>query len=400
MPSVRRAADAQVSATTSRTSEIPQTAPANTIFSGWVLLPMRLFLGVTFIYAGIQKLTDPQFFHKSTPGYIGNQIIGFAHGSPLHNILTSLVLPHALQFGYLIALGEIAIGLGTLFGLLFRPAALCGLLLSLLFFLSASWHVYPYFYGADIVFVFCWLIMLLNGPTATGFLTLDTLIADKLFPAQTTGLTAIARALLVGKPDTQQFLPAQPTTSLNHQRGASLLQRKKESRRMFLSGTMLGVAGTLTVGAIALLFNSFSQQSSEQTNLPTTGTSTSGATATTTPAATSTTPATGATQGGSALAYTSKIAKNSATTFTIPSSGDPGVIIHLQNDQFVAYDATCTHAGCPVDYDPTSQHLICPCHGATFDPAQSAAVLVGPAGTPLTKVAIHIDSATGAITLQ
>ncbi|MBV9230739.1 MAG: DoxX family membrane protein, partial [Chloroflexi bacterium] len=132
----------------------------------WVLLPMRLFLGITFIYAGIQKLADPQFFNPAAHGYIGKQIAAFATGSPLHSMLIQLV-PHAIFFGAVVACGEIAIGLGTLLGLLFRPAAFFGLLINLLFFLSATWHVYPYFYGSDIVFIFCWLTLLIANPAST-----------------------------------------------------------------------------------------------------------------------------------------------------------------------------------------------------------------------------------------
>src|SRR5579883_3351970 len=118
----------------------PEAAPVRPVlpFQGWMLLPMRLFLALTFVYAGVQKLTDPQFFHKATPGYIGNQLIGFAQGSPLHFFLIKVALPHAVLVGWTVALGELAIGLGTLVGLLFRPAAFFGLLLSLLFFLTAS----------------------------------------------------------------------------------------------------------------------------------------------------------------------------------------------------------------------------------------------------------------------
>src|SRR2546421_8742356 len=72
----------------------PDTQRDPHVLAGWVLLPMRLFLGITFVYAGIQKLTDPQFFHRSTPGYIGNQIMAFAHGSPLQYFLTHIALPH------------------------------------------------------------------------------------------------------------------------------------------------------------------------------------------------------------------------------------------------------------------------------------------------------------------
>src|ERR1700751_5756442 len=89
-------------------SQVPQldfpSAMPNTIaqpqpppfFVGWTLLPLRLFLSITFVYAGVQKLTDPQFFHKSTPGYIGNQLIAFAHGSPLHDLIIKTVVPHAV----------------------------------------------------------------------------------------------------------------------------------------------------------------------------------------------------------------------------------------------------------------------------------------------------------------
>jgi thiosulfate dehydrogenase [quinone] large subunit len=31
------------------------------------LFPLRVFLGVTFVYAGIQKLSDPGFLH---PGHL------------------------------------------------------------------------------------------------------------------------------------------------------------------------------------------------------------------------------------------------------------------------------------------------------------------------------------------
>lgn len=372
--------------------------------SGWVFLPLRLFLGITFVYAGIQKLTDPQFFHRSTPGYIGNQIIAFANNSPIRGLLIHVALPHAVFFGFLIAFGEIAIGLGTLVGLLARPAAFFGLLLSLMFFLSASWHVYPYFYGADIVFIFAWLTLLLHGPRYTGLPIADTWLAETLFPADIASdsgtIAAIGRALLIGSPGIALPEPAEPdagpTTSLkppiSGNRYRTVVHRKAQNRRSFLLGALSGGAGVAFLGIGGLLMRKSAQSEG------------SGSIATPiasdpTPLATST-PGTASATGGGVIAQASSLPKNSATTFTIPSTGDPGVVIHLSNDQFVAYDATCTHAGCQVDYDATSQQLICPCHGATYDPAHDATVLAGPTQTPLTKVAVHVDGATGAITLQ
>ena len=373
----------------------------------WVLLPMRLFLGITFLYAGVQKLTDPQFFNPAAAGYIGKQIAGFALSSPLHSLLAAMV-PHAMLFGLLTAYGEIAIGLGTLFGFLFRPATFFGMVLSLLFFLSATWRVYPYFYGADIVFTFCWLTMLLNGPLNTGLPSLDEWFTVNILqnkPVEQQEQLAPLFALLLGTTGTTQLLTetpvqAQPVTQMQsravQQRRQNAAQRARENRRNFINGLLAGggtVLGLFAVGfGVRVLFGGSDT---------TTPISTSGTTTTSGGVASSSTPGSAATTGtgGSSIATVSAVPVNSSTNFTIPSSGDPGILVHLNNGQFVAFDALCTHAGCQVDYDPSSQMLLCPCHGAAFDPSKGAAVVNPPAPTPLASVSIHVDSATGAITL-
>jgi thiosulfate dehydrogenase [quinone] large subunit len=398
-------------ATTRAILNMPGAAAAHvsessTASAGWVMLPLRLFLGGTFVYAGVQKLTDPQFFHQATPGYIGKQIAAFAHGSPLHNVLISLVLPHAVAFGWLIALGEIAIGIGALCGLFFRLAAFCGLLLSFIFFLTASWHVYPYFYGADIVFVFCWLTLLLNGTRYTGLPAVDTRLAKVLAHSgvyDRHSQLAPLLALLLGSTAQDQPSPVavasrERTTSPGYvrPRNTNATRRKKEARRHFLLGAVTGGASIFVLTMISYLLRStilHDSENSQAANVQaaSVGTSTTGS------AQTSTT--TGA-QAATVITHVSAVPQNSSFDFTIPATGDPGILIHLSNDQFVAYDAVCTHAGCQVGYDTISQHLVCPCHGAEFDPAQNAAVLQGPAPTPLTPVMISINSTTGAITLK
>jgi thiosulfate dehydrogenase (quinone) large subunit len=113
-----------------------------------------------------------------------------------------------------------------------------------------------------------------------------------------------------------------------------------------------------------------------------------------------TTPAGSNPRPGGTIAKISDIPANSAFNFTLPSNSDPGILIHLRNGQFVAYDAACTHAGCLVDFDPASGQLICPCHGASFDPAKAATVLTGPAQTPLISVPIKVDQSAGTILLS
>ena len=109
--------------------------------------------------------------------------------------------------------------------------------------------------------------------------------------------------------------------------------------------------------------------------------------------------ATPAPPSGPVVAHVSQLASGRAVSFDDPNTGDPGVVIRLRDGKFVAYDTVCTHAGCTVGYDRSSGYLICPCHGAAFDPANAAAVIAGPADQPLASLPIHVDPASGRITL-
>src|SRR3954453_20156824 len=90
---------------------------------GIALVPLRLFLGATFVYAGIQKLSDPGFLHPGAPTYIGTQLHGFANGTPGGFLLRAFALPQPQVAGVGVALLEIAIGLLVTAGLLTRIAA-------------------------------------------------------------------------------------------------------------------------------------------------------------------------------------------------------------------------------------------------------------------------------------
>jgi len=79
-----------------------------------------------------------------------------------------------------------------------------------------------------------------------------------------------------------------------------------------------------------------------------------------------------------------------AATFTDPQSGRPGILVRLGPSRVVAYDAVCTHAGCTVEFDAASNMLACPCHGAEFDPTHGAAVVAGPAPTPLPAIGVRV----------
>ena len=72
----------------------------------------------------------------------------------------------------------------------------------------------------------------------------------------------------------------------------------------------------------------------------------------------------------------------------------PNVVIpNWTVDNIVAYSKICTHVGCPAAlYEQTTHHILCPCHQSTFDAAQGAKVLFGPATRALPQLPIGVDA--------
>ncbi|MFE0734057.1 DoxX family protein [Streptomyces sp. NPDC058855] len=158
-PAARRGAIARWKATASR----------------YALLPLRIFLGVTFVYAGLDKLTDTSFLADTGTGSIGETMRGVRDSSAVP-ALVDLALHSPSGFGYALALGELAVGIGTLLGLFARVAALGGALISLSLWLTVSWQVTPYYLGNDLAYLMAWLPLLLAGASV---LSLDRLLAAR-----------------------------------------------------------------------------------------------------------------------------------------------------------------------------------------------------------------------------
>nr|WP_229329714.1 DoxX family protein [Streptomyces sp. UNOC14_S4] len=126
------------------------------------LLPLRIFLGVTFVYAGLDKLTDSSFLASNGPGSLG-ELMRSVRDSSAVPALVDLALKSPVGFGWAIALGEVAVGLGTLLGVFARVAALGGALISLSLWLTVSWSATPYYYGNDLAYLMAWIPLILAG---------------------------------------------------------------------------------------------------------------------------------------------------------------------------------------------------------------------------------------------
>jgi Rieske Fe-S protein len=60
-------------------------------------------------------------------------------------------------------------------------------------------------------------------------------------------------------------------------------------------------------------------------------------------------------------------------------------------DGVVAYSATCTHQGCPVNmWSKDRKAFVCSCHASVFDPVNGAEVIGGPAPRALPSLALKV----------
>lgn len=75
----------------------------------------------------------------------------------------------------------------------------------------------------------------------------------------------------------------------------------------------------------------------------------------------------------------------------------PAMLIHHEDDTWVAMDAVCTHMGCTVAFDPARKAIVCACHGGVYD-ARTGANVSGPPPRPLTQYVVQVNA--GSVTVS
>jgi thiosulfate dehydrogenase [quinone] large subunit len=136
--------------------------------AGLFWLPIRVFVGLSFLDAGLHKLSDPGW----TQG--GSSLLGFwQHAvavpeAPARAAITYDWYRDFIQFlininaepwfAWLVLLGEIAIGVGLIFGVLTGIAAFFGALMNMSFLLAGSASTNPVLFTFGIGLMLAWKV--------------------------------------------------------------------------------------------------------------------------------------------------------------------------------------------------------------------------------------------------
>ncbi len=103
-----------------------------------VIASVRIAASTFFLLFGEYKLAGPGFAHGGFQGYLRGYIANDAV-SFYRPVLSGLILPHAVFFGYLVGAIEMFVGVCLLLGLWVRPASVLGIIFLLNLTLAAWW---------------------------------------------------------------------------------------------------------------------------------------------------------------------------------------------------------------------------------------------------------------------
>ena len=145
----------------------PKSAPV------WFLL--RLYVGYEWLMAGWEKVLNPKWFGAEAgaamQGFVAGALKKTAEFCPpapaachpdvsawYASFLQSAVLPYPLAWANAIAVGEVLVGLGLIFGCLTGIAAFFGLFMNLNFMLAGTVSINPILFTLSIFLILAWRV--------------------------------------------------------------------------------------------------------------------------------------------------------------------------------------------------------------------------------------------------
>ncbi|HUC31540.1 MAG TPA: DoxX family protein [Candidatus Paceibacterota bacterium] len=148
---------------------IPEPKLAEFLFGdtrmAWVWLLLRLYVGYEWVMAGWEKATSPLWIGPQA----GTAISGFFSGaiakasganpavaSWYATFISTVAIPHAALFSYVITLGELAVGIGLILGAFTGIAAFFGAFMNLNYLFAGTVSINPLLLLVELFLILAW----------------------------------------------------------------------------------------------------------------------------------------------------------------------------------------------------------------------------------------------------
>lgn len=103
------------------------------------LAGLRVAVGILFVIFGEYKVFGTRFTMGGGFQYWINRFLQDGAYPFMVPVLKNVVLPHATPLAFLVAYGELAIGIALVLGILVRPASICGVIYMFSLLLSSNY---------------------------------------------------------------------------------------------------------------------------------------------------------------------------------------------------------------------------------------------------------------------
>lgn len=342
---------------------------------------LRIFLGGTMLYAGLDKLIlDPRFLQADGVGSIGETLRYFVtSGGPLAPLVEAVAISQPVAVGAAMAIAQLVVAGSLLTGSWVRSGALLGAAISLTLALTSTWGVSPYYLGNDL-------------PYLVGFLVLAALGDGGMVrvgaPARR-GYDPTRRAAIVSSAGIVALLAA--LVLLDRARFASLLAGGSASSGTPTPSSTPATSPTPDANATASPSDADGDDDDDdvdgdddgaKTPKPSESASSGGGSGS------------GGTASGSVISGAQSLASGQALNF---SAAGTAAVLLKDGGTYRAFERACTHQGTNVDWQSGSDSFYCSNHGARFSATGEA--IVGPARTPLRPIEVSV-AADGSVTYR
>ncbi len=133
--------------------------------SAWIWLVLRVYLGYSWLMAGIGKVTSDAWTGENAgvaiEGFMGGALAKVEEGdvaSWYAAFLESVVIPNAVPFSYMVAWGEVLVGLGLIVGLLTGIAAFFGATMNMSFLMAGTVSTNPIMFMIALLIIMAWKV--------------------------------------------------------------------------------------------------------------------------------------------------------------------------------------------------------------------------------------------------